>query len=103
VLFPYPRGHQKKEVLSIVSGDFVLGLLAGFLLAGVLGFVFSQMAKARKRIRASGTPQQIRMPTTASPWQVLSTAIGGILALVGWSVVLVGLLGLFVVIIRSFG
>ena len=86
-----------------MSGDFVLGLLTGFLLAGTMGFVFSQIAKARKRIRASGAPQQIRMPTTASPWQVLSAAIGGIFAIVGWSVVLVGLLGLFVVIIRSFG
>ena len=86
-----------------MSGDFVVGLLTGFVLAGALGFVFSQMAKARKRIRASGTPQQIRMPTTASPWQVLSGAIGGIFAFMGWAVVLVGLLGLFVVIIRSFG
>ena len=81
----------------------MIGLLTGFFLAGALGFVFTQMGKARKRIRASGSPQQVRMATTISPWQVLGGAISGMFAIAGWSIVLVLLLGVFVMILRSVG
>ena len=86
-----------------MSGDFILGLVAGFLIAGVLGFVFAQIGKARKRIATYNSPQQVKMMTQASPWQVLSTAISGLFAILGWSVALIVLLGLVVLLVTSAG
>ncbi len=55
-----------------MSGDFWLGLIMGFVAAGVVGSAWQAWGLSKKW-RAMTKPQRVEVSTSKTPWQVIST------------------------------
>ena len=59
-----------------LGSEFCSGVLVGFLIAGILGFVLQQVRFAVKKVGDAGRPQQVKIDTEQTPAQVVSSSIG---------------------------
>lgn len=75
-----------------MDGTFTQGFLGGFLFAGLIGFLFSRMRLAIKRVGSPGRPQTVVNSTKQSPLRVLGDALKATVSVVIYGSLLIVLI-----------
>ncbi|MCB0255792.1 MAG: hypothetical protein KDI55_18910 [Anaerolineae bacterium] len=84
-----------------MDGTFTQGFLGGFLLAGLIGFLFSRMRLAIKRVGSPGRPQTVSHSTKKSPLSVLGDALKATVSVVVYGGLLIFVMYIVVMFFRS--
>lgn len=74
------------------NSGFWAGFVAGFLAAGVLGFVLQQLRFQHKKIGALSRPQEVKLEIEKTPGQVAMGSASGACGCFFWTVVLIAVL-----------
>jgi ABC-type Fe3+ transport system permease subunit len=69
--------------------DFLRGLLTGFVMAGVFGFVLQKLRLAQKKAGEYKKPQSVTQKTDKTPIEVVRSSIIAWLSSLFWTVVLI--------------
>lgn len=87
----------------MANWDFLKGVLAGFGMAGVLGFVLQRRRLAEKKAGEYKRPQSVTQKTDKTPIQVVRGSIAAWLSSLFWTFVLVIVIVAFAWVIVSLG
>lgn len=83
--------------MQIESESFWIGFIVAFIFVSLLGRISQQIAAARSRRSLPDRPMTIA--TTETPRQVIRTAANAQMAVIGWTILLLLLLGVIGVLI----
>ena len=72
-----------------MSVDFYSGFLVGFVFATLLGLIFGQIQKARKRVGAHNRVQSVIVKTIKTPQEVRADHFKAVFEIMGWIALLV--------------
>lgn len=78
------------------NASFCWGLVAGFVIAGIVGFIFQRITLATKRTKAASSNQPVRGQTDLTPNQVVRNAMTARLEMAVWVVVILVVMGCLV-------
>ncbi|MCB0241959.1 MAG: hypothetical protein KDI12_01025 [Anaerolineae bacterium] len=84
-----------------MDSTFTQGFLGGFLFAGLVGFLFTRMRLAIKRVGSPGRPQTVVNPTKHSPLRVLGDALKATVSVVIYGGLLIFVMYVLVMFFRS--
>lgn len=83
------------------DASFCWGFIAGFVVAGVAGFVFQRIRLATKSTKAANSKQTVKGETDLSPNEVVRKAMTARLEMVVWVVVLFLVVGCVVFLLAQ--
>lgn len=84
-----------------MDSTFTQGFLAGFLCAGLIGFLFGRLRLAIKRVGSPGKPQSVSSSTKKSPLHVLVDAFKAFFAMLIYGGLLLFTVYVLVMVFRS--
>ena len=86
----------------MAKNDFLAGVVVGFLIAGILGYILQRIRLSQARMGASGRKQTVRMETDRAPIEVVRDSATGAVSCFVWIIILLAFGGLLFFLGRWF-
>jgi len=83
------------------NASFCWGLVAGFVIAGIVGLIFQRITLATKRTKAASSNQPVRGQTDLTPNQVVRNAWIARLELALWVAVSLAVMGCLIFVLAQ--